>query len=121
MILSGFLRPFVHEDKVLAESLRILTPGGKIVINEPVLKEDGASSDLKTCTQLISKLKINGFVLDPPNCESCPADSNGGKSLAAEYGVDNIQVCKILAKKPQYEAGFHKYLKEIVRFFNTKN
>ncbi|XP_012269231.1 anamorsin homolog [Athalia rosae] len=104
-ILSGFARPFVHNDQLLAELLRILSPGGRLVIREPAVEEPG-HEDLKTCSEIVSKLKMNGFLLEESTgCECLSITAEAKEILIQQYKVDDIKVCQVSAKKPQYEVG----------------
>ncbi|XP_046477434.1 anamorsin homolog isoform X1 [Neodiprion pinetum] len=103
-ILSGFLHPIIHNNILLAEALRILSPGGKIVIQEPVVTQSG-HQNLGTCAELILKFKLNGFLLESPDCKTSAVSSELRKTLSEQYNVDEVKVCQIIGKKPQFEVG----------------
>ncbi|XP_015610353.1 anamorsin homolog [Cephus cinctus] len=83
VIYSGFEQAFVHDDLLLAEFLRILKPGGKVLIREPV---QGTHTEEKNSpVTLASKLKLNGFLVKDT--------------------ITNDNVHEIVAEKPFFEIG----------------
>ena len=62
-MLSGFQPTSVsHNSDLLEEVCRVLRPSGTVFIREPIAESSGGEGHLKTKEQLVSALKLSGFV-----------------------------------------------------------
>ncbi len=63
VVLSGYVQPAanVHQRELLFEIARILKPGGKVFLQEPVLLS-GEHPELRNSSKLESMVKLAGFI-----------------------------------------------------------
>lgn len=103
VILSGIILPFTscQSFTILAELARILKPGGKIIIQEPV---HNGHSQLRSRDKVVTDLKLAGFV-DAKEASTVPITNEDLDIIRKKYNVENIEIVRIEAKKPQYEVG----------------
>ncbi len=61
--VSGLVPPPpVHSSEILAELARILRPGGKLILQEKTSVDGTVTAGFRSTAQLISTLKLSGFV-----------------------------------------------------------
>ncbi|XP_023214889.1 anamorsin homolog [Centruroides sculpturatus] len=93
-----------HPAELLTEIARILKPGGKIILREPVTAQD-IGLQIRTSTKLFSALKLSGFV-DISDPETIPLTSPQLDELKKECGVDcDVSLIEVKAFKPKFEIG----------------
>lgn len=97
--------PSVHECDVLIEMARVLKPGGRVYLCEPV----GAAQQ-KTADGLQSAMKLAGFInLSQPQNLALPEQEL--KVLTNSLGTSSYSLVQLSAHKPAYEVGASKQLK----------
>ncbi|KAL1922347.1 uncharacterized protein VTP21DRAFT_9886 [Calcarisporiella thermophila] len=106
-ILSGILAlACSHPAAVLAKYSQILALNGTLFLCEPVSRTTSLSSSLRTSQELVSALKLAGFVdVQLLRTKVLPEDL---KTFAQEnWKVDptEVEIAEVIAKKPNYEQG----------------
>nr|AFK11474.1 anamorsin [Callorhinchus milii] len=101
----------VHPLEILAEMARILKPGGKLHLGEPI-SVSGKNSKLQTSQQLTSGLRLAGFtqITEVQNEDLTPEQLATIKLYLGYHGNEMIKV-KVEAQKPSYEVGSSSQLK----------
>ncbi|XP_078067315.1 anamorsin [Mustelus asterias] len=95
----------LHSLEILAEIARILKPGGRLYFREPVCVS-GDSSKLKTGSQLISVLKLAGFIeITEIQTEPLTAEQLSSIKQSVGYQGNNLIKKELMAKKPNFEIG----------------
>lgn len=93
-----------HPAELLTEIARILKPGGKIIVREPVTAQDSGHK-IRTSTKLFSALKLSGFI-DISDPETISLTTTQLEELKKESGVDcDISLIEVKAFKPKFEIG----------------
>lgn len=93
-----------HPAELLTEIARILKPGGKIIVREPVTAQDSGYK-IRTSTKLFSALKLSGFI-DISDPETISLTTTQLEELKKESGVDcDISLIEVKAFKPKFEIG----------------
>lgn len=93
-----------HPAELLTEIARILKPGGKIILREPVTAQE-SEHKIRTTTKLSSALKLSGFV-EISNPEAISLTPLQLEELKKECGVDcEVSLIEVKAFKPKFEIG----------------
>uniref|UniRef100_A0A8C0ZBI6 Anamorsin n=1 Tax=Cyanistes caeruleus TaxID=156563 RepID=A0A8C0ZBI6_CYACU len=125
VILSGMVPGSTaqHSVELLAEVARILKPGGRVLLKEPVVTESGerillpwkhtadAFSDL-FCCQLLTTLTLSGLVEVKELQKEAPTPEEAqsvGEHLG--YQGNDLLIIQIEGRKPNFEVGSSSQLK----------
>ncbi|XP_023790351.1 anamorsin [Cyanistes caeruleus] len=115
VILSGMVPGSTaqHSVELLAEVARILKPGGRVLLKEPVVTESAADafSDL-FCCQLLTTLTLSGLVEVKELQKEAPTPEEAqsvGEHLG--YQGNDLLIIQIEGRKPNFEVGSSSQLK----------
>ncbi|KFP79010.1 PREDICTED: anamorsin [Acanthisitta chloris] len=114
VVLSGLVPGSTaqHSAELLAEVARILKPGGRVLLKEPVVTESGNNGRIKTAAKLLMALTLSGLVevkelqkeaLTPEEAQSV------GEHLG--YQGSDLLIIQIEGRKPNFEVGSSSQLK----------
>ncbi|XP_051884226.1 anamorsin isoform X2 [Pristis pectinata] len=113
IVLSGVVpdSATLHTFDIFAEIARILKPGGRFYLKEPVCTS-GDDGRLKTGSQLISLLKLAGFTeVCEMEKEPLTADQLSSMNQAIDSPSGNLMKLGVRAEKPNFEVGSSSQLK----------
>jgi len=109
-----------HTKQALGEILRILKPGGTLVLKEPIIEElavdEKGTSLFRTQKQIFLALTLAGFVdvqskLDPLKSEEITQILSVFDSVTKEKLSTNLKIIEISSTKPDFELGATAALK----------
>lgn len=114
VVLSGLIThaAAVHSSDVLTEIARIMRPGGKLHIAEPVTSTAGNDSAIRTASKLISSLKLSGLASITEVRQEClTLEEATSVKKQLHYQGDGLVRVHLSASKPNYEVGSSTQLK----------
>ncbi|KAM6380784.1 LOW QUALITY PROTEIN: anamorsin [Pluvialis apricaria] len=115
VILSGVVPGSTaqHSAEVLAEIARILKPGGRVLLKEPVVTESGNNSRIKTAAKLPTALTLSGLVevKELQKEALTPEEAQSVREHLGYQGKEILLIVQIEGKKPNFEVGSSSQLK----------
>uniref|UniRef100_A0A8C3RVX3 Anamorsin n=1 Tax=Chelydra serpentina TaxID=8475 RepID=A0A8C3RVX3_CHESE len=114
VVLSGMVPGSVtlHSVEVLAEIARILKPGGRVLLKEPVAAQIGDNNRIRTAARLPTALTLSGLVevKELQKEPLTPEETQSVQELLSYHGNDLLSV-QMEGKKPNFEVGSSSQLK----------
>ncbi|XP_053934627.1 anamorsin [Cuculus canorus] len=114
VILSGVVPGSTaqHSAEVLAEIARILKPGGRVLLKEPVVTESGNNSRIKTAAKLPTALTLSGLVeVKELQKEALTPEEAQSVQDHLGYQGNDLLIVQIEGRKPNFEVGSSSQLK----------
>ncbi|KAM8799272.1 anamorsin [Eudromia elegans] len=113
VILSGMVPGSTaqHSADVLAEIARILKPGGRVLLKEPVVTES-ENSRIKTAAKLPTALTLSGLV-EVKELQKEPLTPEEAQSVREHLGYqgNDLLIVQLEGRKPNFEVGSSSQLK----------
>ncbi|KAK2529987.1 Ciapin1 [Columba guinea] len=114
VILSGVVPGSTaqHSAEVLAEIARILKPGGRVLLKEPVVTESENNSRIKTAAKLPTALTLSGLV-EVKELQKEALTPEEAQSVQEHFGYqgNDLVIVQIEGRKPNFEVGSSSQLK----------
>ncbi|XP_054245597.1 anamorsin [Indicator indicator] len=114
VVLSGLVPGSAaqHSAEVLAEIARILKPGGRVLLKEPVLTDSANSSSLKTAASLPTALTLSGLVeVKEVQKEALRPEEVQAVQEHLGYQGSDLLLVQLEGRKPNFEVGSSSQLK----------
>ncbi|XP_062442105.1 anamorsin [Rhea pennata] len=113
VILSGMVpgSTVQHSADVLAEIARILKPGGRVLLKEPVVTES-ENSKIKTAAKLPTALTLSGLV-EVKELQKEPLTPEEAQSVREHLGYqgNDLLIVQLEGRKPNFEVGSSSQLR----------
>ncbi|XP_061863467.1 anamorsin [Colius striatus] len=114
VVLSGLVPGSTaqHSAEVLAEIARILKPGGRVLLKEPVVTEPGNNGRIKTAAKLPTALTLSGLV-DVKELQKDALTPEEAQSVREHLGYqgNDLLIVQLEGRKPNFEVGSSSQLK----------
>lgn len=114
VILSGMVPGSTaqHNVELLAEVARILKPGGRVLLKEPVVTESGDNGKIKTAAKLLTTLTLSGLVeVKELQKEALTPEETQSVGEHLGYQGNDLLIVQIEGRKPNFEVGSSSQLK----------
>ncbi|NXF96963.1 CPIN1 protein, partial [Eubucco bourcierii] len=108
VVLSGLVPGSAaqHSPEVLAEIARILKPGGRVLLKEPVLTASANNSRMKTATKLPTALTLSGLVeVKELQKEALSPEETQAVQEHLGYQGSDLLIVQLEGRKPNFEVG----------------
>ncbi|NXS51490.1 CPIN1 protein, partial [Brachypteracias leptosomus] len=114
VVLSGMVPGSAaqHSAQLLAEIARVLKPGGRVLLREPVATEPGNNSSIRTAAKLPTALTLSGLVeVKELQKEALSPEEAQAVREHLGYQGNDLLVVQIEGRKPNFEVGSSSQLK----------
>ncbi|NXT85585.1 CPIN1 protein, partial [Zapornia atra] len=114
VVLSGVVpgSAVQHSGELLAEIARILKPGGRVLLREPVVTESGNNSRIKTAAKLPTALTLSGLVeVKELQREELTLEETQAVREHLGYQGSDLLLVQIEGRKPNFEVGSSSQIK----------
>ncbi|NXG48567.1 CPIN1 protein, partial [Psilopogon haemacephalus] len=113
VVLSGLVAGSAaqHSPELLAEFARILKPGGRVLLKEPVLAAAVDNSRMKTAAKLPTALTLSGLVeVKELQKEALSPEEVQAVRQHLGYQGSDLLIVQLEGRKPNYEVGSSRQL-----------
>lgn len=101
VIILVLKKPFLHDNEIFVELLKLLKVNGKLIIYEPLLPESTSECDTAFKDRLL-KLKLSGFIIKDTKPKKLDLET---AELLPNLFEDINSVYEIIAQKSSFEIG----------------